>query len=71
MATFSTKMVCAVVVNDYGDILPYSCQATMQRCEEWAQEHLLGWDTMKQLGARVVQAELAVAAKTTTTKKGA
>lgn len=55
------KIICAVVVNDLGDILPYTCQATMDACEEWLQENMPGaWPTMKRLGARVVQAELVI-----------
>jgi len=55
------KTVCAVVVNDKGQILPYTCQGTMQTCEEWCEENLPGaWPTMEKLGAKVVQAELII-----------
>lgn len=50
--------ICAVVVNDHGDILPYTCQSTKQGTEEWAEKNLPGWEEMKRLGAKVVQARL-------------
>ena len=50
--------VCAVVVNEHGEPLAYTCQSTMSMCEEWAQQNLLAWDKMKELGYKVVQAEL-------------
>lgn len=53
-------VVCAVVINQLGQVLPYTCQSPMSRCDEWAQANLTEWDKMKQLGARVMQAEIVV-----------
>lgn len=53
------KTICAVVINDRGEILPYTCQSTKDACEEWCKENL-AWEKMKEFGAKVVQAELAL-----------
>ena len=52
------KRIAAMVLNDKGDLLPYTCQSTMEQCEEEAPKILLGWDAMKMLGAKVVQVEI-------------
>jgi hypothetical protein len=52
------KLIAAMVLNDKGDLLPYTCQSTMEQCEEEAPKILLGWDAMKMLGAKVVQVEI-------------
>lgn len=54
------QVICGVVINDQGHILPYTCQATMDGCEEWCKENLAAWDRMKELGAKVVQAEITI-----------
>lgn len=53
--------ICAVVVNDIGQILIYTAQSTIERCEaeavgRWGD----AWYKMKELGAKVVQAELRI-----------
>jgi len=50
--------LCAVVVNDYGDILPYTCQSSKDSCEEHCQELFPDWEKLKELGCKIVQAEL-------------
>jgi hypothetical protein len=50
--------IAAMVLNDQGDLLPYTCQSTKERCEENAAETLPGWSRMKELGARVVQVQV-------------
>jgi len=52
------KTVCAVLVNDLGDILPYTCQSTISQCEEWCEINFPAWDRMKELGNKIVQAEI-------------
>ena len=54
------KILCAVVVDEHDNILSYTCQATKEQVEEWARENFCAWDKLKELGARVVQAELVV-----------
>ena len=49
------KVIAAAVLSDRGELLPYTCQGSMQYCEEKASKTLAGWDRMKELGARVVQ----------------
>lgn len=53
-------IICAVAISDKGEILPYTCMSTKDICEEFCKVSLPGWETMKQLGAKVVQATLAV-----------
>lgn len=54
------KRIAAVVINDLGDMLPYTCDTTMQACEENACERFgtVAWEQMKKLGAKVVQVEI-------------
>jgi hypothetical protein len=54
------KTICAVVLNDEGQILSYTCKSTIQACEEWCEAHFPGWGKMKERGCKVVQAELRV-----------
>ena len=51
--------ICAVVVNDLGEILPYSCQSTKSQCEEWCEENMF-WDSVRSKGAKIVQAEIRI-----------
>ena len=53
-----TSSICAVLVNDKGDILPYTCQPTKSQCEEFCQEFFPAWEKMKELGCKIVQAEI-------------
>ena len=53
-----SKTTCAVLVNDCGQILPYTCQPTMSQCEEFCKEFFPAWERMKELGCKVVQAEI-------------
>ena len=51
-----------VVVNDQGEILPYTVQSTMSQTEELAIQ-LWGietWNKLQELGAKVVQCEIVV-----------
>lgn len=52
------KRLAAMVLNDKGELLPYTCQSTMSQCEENAEDILAGWEAMKKLGAKVVQVEV-------------
>lgn len=49
--------LCAAVVNDLGELLPYTCKSTIDAVEESMQE-VPGWEKLKDLGSRVVQARL-------------
>lgn len=49
--------LCAAVVNDLGELLPYTCKSTMDAVEESMQE-TPGWEKLKDFGSRVVQARL-------------
>lgn len=52
------KRIAAVVMSDLGELLPYTCQSSMEQCEEEAPKVLAAWDKMKELGAKVVQVEI-------------
>lgn len=54
------KTICAVVINDLNQILPYTVQGTMSQCEEAAEERWPWWDKMKEAGCRVRQAEITI-----------
>lgn len=54
------KRIAAMVLSDKGELLPYTCQNTMSQCEEEAPNILVGWDKMKELGAKVVQVEITI-----------
>lgn len=56
------RVVCAVMVNDEGDILPYTCGFSKERCAEICQDiyGVEGWDRLKRLGSKIVQATLTV-----------
>lgn len=52
--------IAAVVVNEKGDILPYTVQSTISQCEEKAID-LFGkntWENLISIGARIVQCEI-------------
>ena len=54
--------ICAVVVNNMGDILTYTVRSTKQQCEEHAIEFFGEnvWNMLVKLGCKVVQCELKV-----------
>lgn len=54
------KTIAAMVLNDKGDLLPYTCRHCMEACEEEMPEVFTpyGWEQMKVLGAKVVQVEI-------------
>lgn len=54
------KRIAAMVLNDKGELLPYTCQSTMEQCEEEMPNIVTpwGWEQMKKLGAKVVQVEI-------------
>lgn len=54
------KRIAAMVLNDLGDLLPYTCEGTMEQCEEKANELFTpqAWQKMKSFGAKVVQVEI-------------
>lgn len=55
-----TEQLAAVVVNDQGTILPYTVQATKERCAEHAKE-LFGEgarEKVKTLGGHVAQCKI-------------
>ena len=54
------SMIAACVLSDLGELLAYTTQSTMSRCEEYAAETLPAWERMKELGAKVVQVEIKV-----------
>ena len=54
------RRVAAAVLNDKGDILPYTTQSTVSQCEESARERWgeEAWGRLQELGARVIQVEI-------------
>lgn len=57
------RTMACVVVNDKGDILPYTVQSTFQRCKEaaierWGEDI---WNRLVALGARIVECEITLA----------
>jgi hypothetical protein len=53
--------LAAAVLNDKGDILPYTVQSTVSQCEErsvvrWGEK---AWKRLQEKGARVIQVEIA------------
>ncbi len=50
--------ICAVLVNEKGQILSYTCQPTISQCEEFCTGFFPAWDTMKGLGCVIVQSEI-------------
>jgi hypothetical protein len=55
------KIIAAMVLSDKGELLPYTCQGTMEQCEEEAPNVFAGewtWNKLKELGAKVVQVEI-------------
>jgi hypothetical protein len=54
------KRICAVVVNDLNQILVYTAQGSMSQCEEEAAKRWPHWDRLKELGCRVVPAEITI-----------
>lgn len=52
------KVIAAIVLNDLGQLLPYTCETTMEQCEERAAKTFPAWKKMKELGAKVVQVEI-------------
>lgn len=56
------KQTCAVVVNDRGHILPYTCKSTSGACEEYIRTIMPpgAWELLKARGARVVNATIEV-----------
>lgn len=49
--------ICAAVLNDKGDLLPYTCQTYMDKVEENMAENP-AWERLKEMGCRVVQTVL-------------
>lgn len=56
----SKSRIAAMILNDHGDLLAYSCQSTHEQVEEWAQQNLPAWDKLKELGCKIVQVEIKV-----------
>lgn len=53
------RTIGAVVKNDKGQLLPYTCQSTMSQCEEKAASFFsTAWPRLQELGAKVVQVEI-------------
>jgi hypothetical protein len=52
------KRIAAMVLSDLGQLIPHTCRSTISQCEEEADEELLAWEKMKELGAKVVQVEI-------------
>lgn len=50
----------AVVLNDLGQLLPYTAQSSISLCEERAEERWgkEGWQKLKDLGAKIVTVEV-------------
>lgn len=52
------KTIAAAVLNDFGQILPYTVCSTKQECEENAENFFPAWEKMKELGCKVIQVEI-------------
>lgn len=54
------RKIAAVVVNNKGEVLPYTVRSTKEQCEEHANEFFgeTVWSTIKSLGGRVAQCEI-------------
>lgn len=53
----------AVIRNDRGELLPYSCQSTISQVEEWAVQFFGPeiWEKLKKRGETIVSFEAKVA----------
>lgn len=49
----------SMILNNHGDLLAYSCQSFTSQVEEWAKKNILNWDRHKELGAKIVDVEIA------------
>jgi cobalamin biosynthesis Co2+ chelatase CbiK len=52
--------IAAAMVNDFGQILPYTCQATIQQSEEFCKKLFPHYDKLIALGAKIVIVEIKV-----------
>ena len=52
------KTIGAAVLNDFGQLLPYTVRSTEQQCEDAAGQLFPAWKKMKELGCKVVQVEI-------------
>ncbi len=56
------RTIGGMIVNDKGELLPYTCRSTISQCEEAAEKDEFfvpgAWEKMKELGAKVVQVEI-------------
>ena len=52
------KTIGAAVLNDFGELLPYTVRSTKQECEANAKILFPAWEKMKELGCKVVQVEI-------------
>jgi len=54
----SNSKFCSVLVNDLGDILSHTCRPTREECKEYCEEFFPAWEKMKELGCKIVYAEI-------------
>jgi hypothetical protein len=64
MAAGDTRLA-AMVMNEYGHLLTYTCQSSKSLCEERAVDFYNAvkpglWDELKERGCKVVQVEVTV-----------
>ena len=52
--------IAAVLVNDKGQILPYTCKSTVQQVKEHCDQHMAGWERLSAIGCRIAQCEITV-----------
>jgi hypothetical protein len=52
--------IAAMVKNDFGDLLVYTCATSKQKCEELAVERYTkeGWAGLLRLGCKIVQVRI-------------
>ena len=50
--------IAAMLKNNHGDLLPYTCQTYTSQCEEWCEKNIPNFARHKELGAKVVQVEI-------------
>lgn len=53
-----TRKIAAMLKNDLGQLLPHTCQGTVEKCEEWCEQNVRAWPRLKELGAKVVTVEI-------------
>lgn len=54
------KTTGSVLINDKGEVLPYTCQSYASQVREWCDKHSIGWEQLKSMGCRIAHCEITV-----------